>query len=152
MDTEYTKQADQFLSSFGIKFTIKVGWDVCPNWCGSRHYGVCSAKNHGNHYRVYLTRWHGVELSRISFDFWGSYNDKVKGVKPDAYTVLSCISSEITCPDNFEEFCSEFGYSYDNVQDYRKAHKTWKLCTGLATKLQGFFSTEEEREALSDIQ
>jgi len=84
---------------------------------------------------------------RLSFDFWNSQKDMQEGKAPTAYDVLACISGDVNCPDTFEDFCGEYGYDLDS----RKAFATFKRCATFAERLQAFF-TEEEREALAEIQ
>jgi hypothetical protein len=72
------------------------------------------------------------------FSFWNSKNDQQTGKAPTAYDVLACISSEVYCPDDFEEFCSEYGYDTDS----RKAEQTFKAVVKQAESLRRIFTSE----------
>lgn len=72
-----------------------------------------------------------------------SYTDRVKEMKRVRdgllYSVLSCIGMDRNTPDNFHDFCSEYGYD----EDSRKAFKTWESCIELAHKLRTVITQEE---------
>lgn len=154
--SEYEAQAQAFLDRFGIKFRATLKGYKCPPFCdGDKHV-------HGIRYRVTLWRskqrepdvyttekgfcGHTDHPKRVSFDFWNSQADMKAGKNPTPYDVLSCISGDVNCPDDFAEFCAEYGYNVDSITD----RKTWKRCLALAEKLQAFFS-EEEIEELQEI-
>jgi hypothetical protein len=134
--SEYEAQAHRFLSE--NKLSLKLAWqgNEAPSWATD---GV-----HGDKFRVTIKRKHGNSLT---FDFWGSYNDKQHRRKPSAYSVLACISGDAYCPDTFEMFCSEYGYD----EDSRKAEAIFKRALEFSRKLNDFFS-EEEIEKLGEIQ
>lgn len=134
--TDYQQQAANFLTKHGITFSFKLANTKVPSWDESRK---C------NHFIVTLKQG----KKKVSFDFFDSSNNYQKGVTTlDAYSVLTCCSSEINCPDTFEDFCSEFGYD----QDSRKAEKTFRALKKFSDKLNKFFDTEEMRDDLSEIQ
>jgi hypothetical protein len=85
---------------------------------------------------------------KISFSFWNSYNDSLNNKEPSAYDVLTCCAGDISCPDNFEDFCGNFGYELDSI----KALKTFKLCVKQTEKLNSFFNTEVMIAELQTIQ
>jgi hypothetical protein len=88
------------------------------------------------------------DLTILAFNFWDCYHNSVSGVRTmTPYTVLSSISNDVSCPDTFEDFCSEYGYDADSIA----AFKTFKRCAKFAKRLQTFFS-EEEQDALGEIQ
>ena len=85
----------------------------------------------------------------MSFDYFDSINNYLKGVTElRAYDALTCCSSELHCPDTFEDFCSEFGYD----EDSRKDEKTFRALKKFSDKLQKFFDTEELRDDLAEMQ
>lgn len=132
---DYDKQAADFLKSTGVKFSAVLSDTKDPLWSKN---GV-----HGHHYRITLSR----SGKRVSFDFWDSAARMQEGVTTvSPYNVLACISSDSSCPDTFEEFCSEFGYD----QDSRQAEQTFKNLSKFSKKLKVFF-TESELEALQEI-
>jgi hypothetical protein len=144
MKTQYEEQAETFLAKHGIKFKATLSDSKEPQWSKDGE--------HGHHYQISLSRGNRVvchaDYKRITFDFWGSIADKEKGqTEIGAYDVLACISSDASCPETFEEFCSEFGYDTDSI----KAQKLHKSCLAFALKLRGFF-TEQEIAELQEIQ
>lgn len=131
----YATQAETFLTRNGLAFRAALKNTKAPGW-GSPH---------GNHYRVTISR--AKPASRITFDYWGSINDRKAGTHPTAYDALASISGGLQTPETFGDFCAEFGYDTDS----RKAHATWKRCLTLSHRLKAFF-TPEEQEQLSEIQ
>lgn len=166
MTTDYQKQATDFCERFGIKFRATeypADMQTAPAWVEDGNSGSHTYP-HGLRYRVTLSRDGKADLG---FDFWASIADreaiervrkantyidaeakrKAAQAKPTAYDVLACISSDIYCPDNFADFCDEYGYD----EDSRKAYATWERCSKFAKELREFFATDEEREALAEI-
>ena len=156
---EYQQEAQAFLDRFGLKVRAVLKGDRCPPWTGSTKAdhagcprGECNDV-HGDRYRVTISRRgdymgnQGLTPKRIAFDFWNSLNACQKGEEPTAYDVLACISSDVYCPETFEDFCGEYGYE----QDSRKAFAVFKRCATFAEKLRAFL-TEDEQEALAEIQ
>lgn len=134
--TDYQQQATDFLTKHGVTFSFKLANTKVPSWDESRK---C------NHFVATFKQG----KKRMSFDFFDSINNFQKGVAIlDAYSALTCCSSEINCPDTFEDFCSEFGYE----EDSRKAEKTFRALKKFSDKLNKFFDTEEMREDLGEIQ
>ncbi len=139
--TAYDVQAETFLQRSGIAFVAAFKGDKCPPWCD----GQCV---HGDHYRVTLRRTDKRKCPRsVSFDFWNSQADMQAGKRPTAYDVLSCISSEVGCPDTFEDFCGEYGEEPDS----HGALATFKRLRAFADKLQAFF-VQDEIDDLGNIQ
>lgn len=143
--SNYNAQAKSFLTKWGIEFSVKRGTDACPPSCDGKHV-------HGDQYRVTLKRRksngvHGEQCEctnccpfvRLTFPFWNSQHDSLAGNEPTAYDVLACISSDLGCPQGFEEFCSEYGYDQDSI----KAMKTFTRCRTFSVKLNAFFENEE---------
>jgi hypothetical protein len=131
----YQQQASDFLAKHGISFSFKLANTKRPSWDNGRQ---C------NHFIVTFRKG----TRRVSFDFFDSTRNFEKGIKElDAYSVLACCSSELYCPDTFEEFCNEFGYDNDS----RQAEKTFKALSKFSAKLQKFFFTKQMREDLSEI-
>lgn len=75
----------------------------------------------------------------IKFRFGDSIANTQKGEQPRVYDVLTCIKNDFFCPDNFKDFCDEYGYD----EDSRKAHETFKRCLKQSHKLTLIFSDEE---------
>jgi hypothetical protein len=118
--------ADEFLTRNGIALQIVPG-----------ARGVCSWQPSGRGYRVTLS----ADGRAVSFDFWGSINDKRAGRDPSAYDILACVSSDITTPSTFKGFRSEFG-----GEDTSEARETFKRCHDHAVKLRAFFKRSERAE------
>ena len=66
-------------------------------------------------------------------------------LKPSAYNILACLN--LLSEDNFEDFCSSFGYETDSIM----ALKTFEACKEQDRQLRRLFSMEEI-ELLTNIQ
>lgn len=110
---------------------------------------------HGINYSVTLKNQHG----QYTFDFWGSIADREKVanayargarnrvkemVKPNAYNILTALHT--MSEDNFEDFCSAFGYDTDS----RLAEKTYNACMEQDNHMRRLFD-RGELEALNSI-
>jgi len=150
MKSEYDIQAEQFLLKHGIKCRITLSDSKPAHW-----------EPAGHHYRVTLSRAadaperyqmpvdgfpQPMRPNRLAFDFWGSVADMRAGNEPTPYDVLSCLSSDVNCPETFADYCSEFDADADSI----KALQTFKRCASFGKRLRAFFTTEEQ-EALSQI-
>jgi hypothetical protein len=132
---EYDTQAEQFLTSNGIKFRATLSDTKAPAWGDNG--------KHGHHYRVTLSK----PAARLTFDFWSSIADAEKGIKTvRPYSVLACISGDAYTPETFADFCGEYGYESDSI----KALQTFRRCSAFAKRLRAFF-TEAELEQLQEI-
>ena len=137
--TQYEEQAETFLKTYGLRFVATAALvNRQPPWADT-------AERHGKEWTISLSGKTETGLRRITFPFWNSINAGAE--EPSAYDVLACISSDVTCPQTFKEFCSEYGYE----EDSHKAEATFKRCKRLSDKLQAFF-TAQEIEALQEIQ
>jgi len=133
---EYGTQAEQFLTSNGIKFRATLSNTKSPAWG--------SDGKHGHHYRVTLSK----PAKRLTFDFWSSIADAQKGIKTvRPYDVLACVNGDAYTPETFEDFCEEYGYDSDSI----KALQTFRRCSAFAKRLSAFF-TAKELEQLQGIQ
>lgn len=131
--SEYTEQAENFLTKHGLKFrAVLLG-------CGTEHgFGD---NEYRNKYRCTVS---GKSRGKVSFEFWQSLHDSNLNIDPVAYDLLACIQKyEI---GTFEDFCSEFGYDNDS----RKSEKTYKAVVKEWKKVARFF-TEEEITELQEI-
>jgi hypothetical protein len=137
--SEHVAKAQAFLRRFGMCFSATFHDNqMPPSWL--------DGGPHGDRYKIILSR--RSPRKQMSFDFWNSQADSQAGKAPDAYDVLACAASDINCPDVFEDFCSEYGYS----EDSRHAYAMFGRCAKFAERLQAFFDTDEMREALAEIQ
>lgn len=138
----YDKQALDFLARFVIRFAYKKLGYIAPPWKES----VKDIR--GDKYTITLSKGErGVDYQEISFPFWNSYHAMQTGEELTAYAVLACLSGDLYCPDTFHDFCAEYGHN----EDSRKAEATFKRVRTFSGKLNAFF-TEEEKEALAEIQ
>lgn len=137
-EINYQQQAKDFLNKWGIGFHVKRATNKCPPFCDGKHI-------HGDHYQVFLCR--PMTGKRLFFPFWNSLNDSQNGKAPTPYDVLACIGGDLTCPDDYAEFCGEYGYDTDS----RTAHATWLRCSRFSKKLNDFFDTEEMQADLQTI-
>lgn len=134
----------------------------------SKRGAVTVPHNHGLKYTVTISR---EGRKAYTFDFWSSINDTYKSeaafiaedpnmrkvdmvrvknsaVKPTAYDVLTCLSSDIGAHElTFEEFCDNHGYDADS----RKAEKVYNAVCDQSRSLARLFN-EEELDQLREIQ
>jgi len=111
---------------------------IKPPW-----YDEKTDRKHGWCYDICISKHNGTFME---FPFWDSVANMEKGANPDDYAILSCLSSEMHCPDTFERFCSEFVYDYYST----KAKDTFDKVLSFSREIQEFF-TEEELSDLSKI-
>lgn len=136
---DYDTQAQDFLNKWGLEITVhKTDSGKCPPFCDGEHI-------HGDEHRITLKR--AMTGKRLVFPFWNSLNDSQAGKEPSAYGVLSCIGSDLSCPDTFEDFCAEYGYDADS----RKALAQFRRCDAFGRKLRAFFDSEEMQADLQTI-
>lgn len=135
--SQYDQQATDFLAKHEITFSFKLANNKTPDWEDNGQQR--------NHFVVTLKQG----KKRMSFDFFDSaYNYRNGKTEITAYDALTTCSSEINCPDTFEDFCSEFGYE----EDSRKAEKTFRALKKFSDKLKKFFGSKEIQEDLAEIQ
>lgn len=135
--SEYDKQAQAFLNKFGLKVSVTYLDNNPPAWDEEQSHDRLR-------YRVTIQR--KDTHKSLSFIFWDSIANAERGERPKPYDVLASTSAESHIYDDFEDFCSEFGYSTDS----RKAERTWKNIDKFAKRINAFFS-EEELETLREI-
>lgn len=139
----YHAQADQFLTTNGLKMRVTLSDSRAAAWQpAGHHYRVCLWRI--NDRRSYTKPKEGA--SKLTFDFWGSIADAEKGIHPHAYDVLACLSSDAYCPDTFSDWRSEYGEDADSL----KALQTFRRCSAFAKRLQSFF-TAAELDQLAEI-
>lgn len=133
--TDYELEAKRVLAECGGKLKIVLSDTKLPPWDKA-------TPNPRHHYRCALTGPGGT----YTFDFWGSIADCANGKEiVSEYDVLACL--EWNTPEDFEDFCNEFGYDTDS----RNAEKTWKACLSQIRALKRIFPSETAREALGGI-
>jgi hypothetical protein len=152
----YRAQAAAFLKRFDLEVLIAYKGDLkCPPWSpetpGLQGCKRCGAV-HGDMYRVTIRRA-GTAVSplvkteattpkrkhAVTFDFWGSLQDKQQNRRIIDFDVLATVASEASCPTEVTEVLDEFGMNRDSIRDYRKAVGIARF----AARLQAFFTPEE---------
>lgn len=133
MKNEYDLQAEKFLKKVNTFIDIKESnFQEKPEWAKGRVSGI--------KYDVQIKNNKGEYI----FPFWDSVYNKEKGKKPTRYDILACLG--LYYPENFEDFCIEFGYDIDS----RKAEKIHQECLKEKRGLENIF-TAEEIEELQEI-
>ena len=133
--SEYDKQAEKFLKEHNLNF------GATYKECG-RYFEEDTDER--DIYRIRIRRKDGG--NSITFNFGQSIADTETATKPKAYSVLASISSDMSCPYDFEEFCGDYGYD----EDSRTAEKIFKKSSKFAERLNTFFR-EGEKEDLAEI-
>jgi hypothetical protein len=133
---EYERQAKNFLVKHGLVFAADKRNEKAPEWG--------NATDHGDHYVVVLIRMRPTSGRPVStsFDFWNSIHARETGEALTAYDVLSCISSDASCPTDPDEVAVEFG-------DMKPSQAI--AIADFAKRLRAFF-TEDELVDLAEIQ
>ena len=136
LGNEYQLQAINFLIDTDTKCEIVPQGSRLPSW------GKCLV----NAYQVTLSNKNGA----YAFDFYYSISNTKKRISArlDFYSVLACLN--IYTPENFDEFCSEFGYSFEDESEYIKAKMVHLSCIDQQKSLRKIFSIDQ-LEKLSEI-
>lgn len=133
MNTDYNKQAIDFLNQTSTSFTTKFKGSLHPEWDKEHLHDAftCVLKN---------------KLHSFRFIFYQSRNESTgTGAKPPkAYDVLAGITNYEV--GTFENFCSDFGYDTDS----RSAYKTYKAVMKEWKNVELLF-TPEQIELLREI-
>src|SRR5688572_19913177 len=167
--TDYEKQAQDFLDRFQIKFRATLSDSKVAPWQGrynnGHHYRVTLSGGYVAHpRRLTFDFWGSIadaeklvqankDLQNMQLqmqntephlrinlrDLLQEAEQTVTNLHPSPYDVLACISSDIHCPETFEDFCAEFGDSKDSI----KALQTFRRCSAFAKRLRSFFTKEE---------
>ncbi len=132
-ETDYERDAEGKLKACGGRLTIKLSDSKAAPWENNNRYRP--------HYRCELRGPGGA----YAFDFWGSISAGETGTRASIYEVLACLTWYT--PEDFKEFCSEYGYGNDSIQ----AHKTWRACLAQTRALKRVFPLAEHRELLQEI-
>lgn len=112
--TDYQKQAEDFLKETNTTLKIKyLKYD----------YHFADDKEKRDIYRVTLKRGR----KSYTFNFGQSLNNTQKSIVPSSYEILTCLTKEN--PEDFENFCSNFGYDTDSIEAskvYKSVIKEWE--------------------------
>lgn len=119
---DYQKQAKDFLEKTGTEYAVEfLGRRIHPLWNDNfkrNTFEVTFKRNGIEHSFLFYDSQHKTENS---FKLGLHITELESNIAEDIYTVLCCINMYI--PDNYEDFCDEFGYDEYNHTNY----KTWEL-------------------------
>ena len=147
---EYTEIADNFCKKHNVtvKFTY-TGLAANPNW---DNYTLRPR------YRYDIK----TPLGHMCGIFWDSIANKEKllskdpkkisEAEPTAYDILTCLGSDSYVDDDFDEFCSEYGYDNAPGIELTNARKIWRACLAQNKKLRRCFTEEQIEEMRETIQ
>ena len=144
MKNEYTKQADNFLTKYGLTLYVREAIpQKIPLW------GKEGEKQGINYYCSLVNK----EGKHYSFDFWGSIAEaekirlyEVSRRRPSDYDILACLDT-YSEGESFEDFCNSFGYSFDSIMAEKTYKAVMKQIEGLKKVL-----TPKAIEELNQIQ
>jgi hypothetical protein len=126
-----------------MKTTFK-NFEISSNPAIDSVFNPWKGQRTGQHFRfdVFVESESGEE---ISFEFFGSSQDFEDGKNEleehDLLHAFYCVLGDVNCGlMDFEEFCSEMGYSTDS----RQAYQTWEACKESAEQLNDLGLNQEE--------
>jgi hypothetical protein len=123
------KSIEQFIKEHGITSKAEYGAPYNEDFSQSDPWTV--------------TLRRGKQRMAVPFYMGMGHNGK----EPDTATVLDCLASDSSGVENgqdFDGFCSEFGYDTDS----RKAEKIYKACERTARRLKQFLGSDLYEELL----
>lgn len=134
--TIYTEIADNFCKKHNItvKFTC-TGLATNTNWDD----------------RIPRPRYR-YDIKTPLGHMWGIFWDSIANAKPTAYDILTCLGGDSYVNDDFDEFCSKYGYDNEPGPKRTKARKIWKACLAQNEKLRRCFTEEQIEEMRETIQ
>jgi hypothetical protein len=121
--------------------------DANPNMSESRDmdHWKCLIQRYGQRRRNHGKPGSTTGKSRMTLTFSQGYGHK--GAEPKLADVLDCLASDAAGAENaqdFEEWCSEYGYDPDS----RKAEKTYNTVEHQAARLKTFLGDDLYNELL----
>ena len=133
--SEYTEQAEAFLTKHGIKFKAVY----------IEHGPYFPEDGDGQERDIWrLSLRKGTKGFSVRFGNSLAASDH-GNTPPTAYDMLAALTKYD--PEDFPSFCGNYGYN----EDSRKAEKTYKAVRREWDKVRRLFSTAEELEELQDI-
>jgi len=108
----------------------KVPWGTTDNW-----------NNHK------ITVKNNVTGKKVSFEFWASIAKPDINEEDDLKSALSCFLNDGFYADNFEDFCSNFGYDNDSI----KALKLFKACQRQSAKAFKILTYNEIESYINEL-
>jgi len=135
--SRYNRQAIDFLTSSYTKIDISHNGCDYPQWQKSSKV---------NKYLVTLRN----SKHTYSFEFFDSIKNTEdnKSCKYDFYSVLACLS--YYTPESFDDFCSEFGYEFENESEYIKTKSIHLACLDQQKNIKKLFN-DEQLQLLQEI-
>ena len=137
---EYDQQAQDFLAATGSKMTVTFK---------AYDYYFAGEKEARNIFSINIKNKNGS----WTFEFGDSISNtekyraataNQKKYAPTPYSILACLN--LNYSEDFEDFCSEYGYDTDS----RAAYKIYKAVLKESANIKRMFN-EEEIEQLSEI-
>lgn len=129
MSNEYEKQGNDFLKKTGVRMTVSFhGHDIY----------FSGDKESRDIFKIRLQR----NRKSYSFKFGQSLNVSTGSGrnKPTAYDILACLTK--SDPEDFEWFCSSYGYDTDS----QRAERTYEAVLKEWAGVQRLFTPEEIEE------
>jgi hypothetical protein len=107
---------------------------ISATYTGSKQAPWTSGPANWNHH--YITVSNRINGKRTRFDFWASIAQPELRKRYDLLHAFYCfITDALSGQQEFDEFCSEFGYDVDSID----AHRTWQACKRAAAKLERIY-------------
>lgn len=147
--TTYTEIANNFCKKHNItvKFTY-TGLAANSNWDSTLRpryrYDIKTPLGH-----MWGIFWDSIANKEklISKDL-----EKMSEAEPTAYDILTCLGADSYASNDFDDFCSEYGYDNEHGPERTKARKIWRLCLKQNEKLRRCFTDEQIEEVRETIQ
>lgn len=135
-NNEYNMSAINFLIKADTTCNIELVGKSVPRW----------GEQAVNTYQVTLVN----SKSKYTYTFYDSiYNTtNNKKITYDFYSALACLNTY--CHDNFDDFCSDYGYEFKNERDYIKVKQVHLEVLDQNKQLCKLF-TSEQLEELNNI-
>ena len=111
--SEYTLKANKFLAKNNIRFSVLETFVGVCEWDGKVHF-------------KHKVRFYNRNTKKsMTLTFTSSLRDYETGnMEVTAYDVLACLTKYEV--GSLDDFVSDFGYTIDSLESFRKTEKTWK--------------------------
>lgn len=145
--TTYTEIADNFCKKHNItvKFTY-TGLAINTNW------GSVLRPRYRYDIKTPLGHMWGIFWDRKQGKLQSKDPEKIAEAEPTAYDILTCLGGDSYVSDDFDDFCSEYGYDSEPGPGRTRARKIWKACLTQNEKLRRCFTEEQIEEMRETIQ
>lgn len=152
---EYIQQAEKFLTDTNTTMEVKFTGRTKKDWTGEE-------RDHDSYSitlkRLYKTGGQFTHNKTYTFPFYDSLNNTEKNdelsitkrvLTISAHDVLACLNPY--CEELFDDFVSEFGYTWDSEEEYLKIKQIHFDCVDQARQLRAMYNSEE-LDQLAEIQ